>query len=344
MKGAIKMIQLLIQKLLDGNDLLNKEMQEAMNIIMEGRATEAQMGAFLTALRAKGESEEEIAAGAKIMREKALKLDTKNYAIDTCGTGGDKSGTFNISTLVAIIAAACGVSVLKHGNRSVSSKSGSADVLEALGININLSPEQVAQCVDIEGIGFMFAPHFHPSMKNVASVRKELGTRTIFNVLGPLTNPAHVKGQIVGTYEDNLTEKLAFALKALGTEHAMVVHGLDGLDEITTTTQTKVSELKNDHIKHYYISPEQFGLNHAKTSDLLGGDSITNAAIIHDILEGEKGPKRDITVMNAAAALYVGKKSKTLKEGIVLAEKTIDSGLAKEKLQRFIEVSKRLSS
>lgn len=338
------MIQAIIQKLLLGENLLFQEMETTMNTIMDGKATDAQIGAFLAALRAKGESEEEIAAGARIMRDKAVQIKLDTFAIDTCGTGGDGSGTFNISTAVAIIAASCGVYVAKHGNRSVSSKSGSADVLESLGVQIQLEPNQLTECIQNTGIGFMFAPNFHPSMRYVAPIREELGTRTIFNVLGPLTNPASVKGQVLGTYHESLTEKLAYALRSLGVEHAMVVHGLDGLDEITTTTQTKVSELVNGSIKHYYLSAEQFGLNRAKKEDLIGGSSKDNAEIIINLLNGEKGPKRDIVLLNAAAALYVGKKATSLKEGMDLAEAVLDNGLALKKLEELIEVSRRLAS
>lgn len=338
------MIKFAINKVLSGQDLLYGEMKEVMQYIMDEKATETQIGALLAGLRVKGESKEEIAASASIMREKSLVVTTKGYAIDTCGTGGDKSNTFNISTVVAIIAASCGVKVIKHGNRSVSSKSGSADVLESLGVNINLLPGAVSKCIESTGIGFMFAPNYHPAMKTVASARKEMGTRTIFNILGPLTNPAKVKGQVIGVYHENLTEKLAYALQLFGLERAMVVHGLDGLDEITITTKTKVSELKDGIITNYYIYPEEFGIKNSTLEELVGGDSKDNSEIIRKILLGEKGAKRDIVLLNTAAALYVGKVAENLYQGIQIAKEAIDSGLAYRKLEEFIEVTIGLSS
>lgn len=340
----IMIIQTAIEKALDGHGIPFQEMEEIMNDIIEGHATAAQIGAFLAALRAKGETEEEIAAGASIMREKSIYVKSQGYTIDTCGTGGDGKGTFNISTAVAIVAAACGLKVVKHGNRSISSKSGSADVLEALGVHIRLSPDAASKCLESTNISFMFAPDFHPAMKSVAPIRKELGTRTLFNILGPLSNPARVKGQVLGVYHVSLTEKLAYALGRLGLEKAMVVHGLDGLDEITTTTQTKVSELKDGAVTTYYISPEQFGLKRALPEDLLGGDAIENASIIQGLLQGEKGPKRDIVLLNAAAALYVGKTVNSLHEGLQAAAHAIDTGHAQVKLESFIQVSRGLTS
>ncbi len=337
------MLKSAIGKVIRRENLTENEMIETMNAIMEGRATDSQIGGFLTALRMKGETAEEIAGGAKVMRNKALTVNIKNdYAIDTCGTGGDGSNTFNISTAVAFVAAAAGVTVVKHGNRSMSSKCGSADVLESLGINISLTPQSVQRCADEIGIGFMFAPNFHRAMKYAIGPRKELGVRTIFNVLGPLTNPAKVKGQVLGVFDENLTEVMAKALKELGLERAMVVHGMDGLDEITVTTKTKVSELKDNQIATYYIDPEELGLSYGNRDDLVGGEPKENAKIILNILKGEGGPKRDIVLLNAAASIYVGKKADSLLGGIEKAKTAIDTGLAYKKLEELVEISKEL--
>ncbi|MDK2918905.1 MAG: anthranilate phosphoribosyltransferase [Candidatus Petromonas sp.] len=337
------MIKSAIDKVIRRQNLTENEMIYAMNAIMEGRATEAQIGGFLIALRMKGETAEEITGGAKVMRNKALPVGIKNdYAIDTCGTGGDGANTFNISTAVAFVAAAAGITVVKHGNRSVSSRCGSADVLESLGVNINLTPEKVQRCADELGIGFMFAPNFHRAMKHAIGPRKELGVRTIFNILGPLTNPAKVKGQVLGVFDGKLTEVIAKALKELGVKQAMVVHGMDGLDEITVTTKTKVSELKDNEIYTYHIDPEQFGLPFAHRKDLAGGDPRQNADIILKILNGERGAKRDIVLLNAGAAIYVGKKADSLTEGVERAKTVIDTGLALEKLNQLVKLSQEL--
>lgn len=337
------MLKFAIDKVVRNENLTEDEMVSAMDIIMEGGATPSQIGGFLTALRMKGETLEEITGSAKVMRDKALRVDMKNeYAIDTCGTGGDGSNTFNVSTVVALVAAAAGVKVVKHGNRSVSSKCGSADVLEQLGININLKPEEVEKCVKNINVGFMFAPNFHSAMKHVIHSRRELGVRTIFNVLGPLTNPARVKGQVFGVFDGDLTEVLAEVLKGLGVERAMVVHGLDGLDEITITTKTKVSELKDHKIGTYYIDPTEYGIPLAAKQDLLGGDVHDNANIILNILKGERGPRRNMVLLNAGAAIYVGKKANSLEEGIHRATEVIDMGMALQKLMEFIKVSQEL--
>ena len=292
----------------------------------------------------KGETAEEITGGAKVMLKKAERIALENlYTLDTCGTGGDCSGTFNISTAVAFIAAASGIHVVKHGNRSVSSRSGSADVLEALGVNISLLPKQVEECVKVQNIGFLFAPTFHKAMRHAAGTRKELGFRTIFNILGPLTNPANAKSQVLGVFDEKLTEPLAKVLANLGVEHAMVVHGMDGLDEITITGETKVTEVKNGDINTYYITPEEFGIKRATRNDILGGDAIENAEIIKNILIGEKGPKRDIVLLNSGAALYVGKKAKSLQEGINYARELIDGGYALDKLNNYVEYTRRIS-
>ena len=275
------MLKNAIENLLEGKHLSEKEMMDAMEFIMDGEASPVLIGSFLTALRMKGETAEEITGGAKVMLKKAERIALENlYTLDTCGTGGDCSGTFNISTAVAFIAAASGIHVVKHGNRSVSSRSGSADVLEALGVNISLLPKQVEECVKVQNIGFLFAPTFHKAMRHAAGTRKELGFRTIFNILGPLTNPANAKSQVLGVFDEKLTEPLAKVLANLGVEHAMVVHGMDGLDEITITGETKVTEVKNGDINTYYITPEEFGIKRATRNDILGGDAIENAEII----------------------------------------------------------------
>lgn len=339
------MLKFAINKLINQESLTEDEMIQAMNAIMEGDAPHSQIGSFLTALRIKGESIDEITGGAKVMREKALKVPIKNeHAVDPVGTGGDGVNTFNISTLVAIITAAAGVKVIKHGNRSVSSKCGSADVLESLGVNIELTPLDVKKCVDEIDIGFMFAPRFHTAMKNVVKPRKELGIRTIFNLLGPLTNPALVKNQVLGVYDQNHTELMAYVLKNLGSKRAMVVHGLDGLDEMTITTKTKVTELKDNKIFTYYVNPQDFNLGLGKIEDLVGGLPDENSKILLNILEGEKSSKRDIALLNAGAAIYVGSKSNSLAEGIEKAKESIDQGLALEKLNQLITLSKEFAS
>lgn len=333
----------IVGKVVNGSHLTESQMIEAMETIMEGRGSDALIASFLTALRIKGETVDEITGGAKVMRAKAEKIDLGDiYTVDTCGTGGDGANTFNISTAVAFICAAAGVSVVKHGNRAVSSKSGSADVLEALGVNITLTPEQVEKSVREQNIGFLFAPTFHKAMKHAVGVRKELGFRTIFNMLGPLTNPANAKGQVLGVFNADLTDFMAEVLKNLGVERALVVHGMDGLDEITVTDKTKVTELKNGELTSYYIEPENFGMAKMKKSDIEGADSVVNAGIIKSIFAGEKGAKRDIVVLNAAAALYVGKKADTIQDGIKLAEEIIDSGEAAKKLEEFIAYTKSI--
>lgn len=338
------MLKFAIKKLINKQDLTEEEMIRAMNIIMEGKANNSQIGSFLTALRMKGETIEEITGGARVMRDKALKVEIENEdAMDTCGTGGDGANTFNVSTLVAIIAAAVGVKVIKHGNRSVSSKCGSADVLEALGINISLDPRNVQSCVEKANIGFMFAPKFHNAMKNVIGTRRELSIRTVFNILGPLTNPAMVKSQVLGVFDENYTEVMAGVLKNLGSKRAMAVHGLDGLDEITITGQTKVSELKNTKISTYYIDPRDYGFKLGLPEDLTGGYPKENAEIILNILKGEKSSKRDMTLLNAGAAIYIGQKANSFSEGIEIAKDAIDKGIALEKLNQFISLSQELA-
>lgn len=333
-------IQEAIAKLIEGQNLNQGEMTDVMNQIMSGEATDAQIGAFLIALRIKGESVEEISGAASVMREKATPIQTKHSVIvDTCGTGGDHSGTFNISTTAAFVTAGAGLCVAKHGNRAATSKSGSADVLKALGVNIEATPEIMSRCLDEVGIGFLFAVSLHGAMKYAIGPRREVGARTVFNVLGPLTNPAGAKRQVIGVYSPALTETLATVLGNLGSEHVLVVHGSDGLDEMTLTGSTRVSELKKGSVSTYDVSPEDFGLSVAKASDLMGGEADENAAITLAILKGEQGPKRDIVLLNAAAAIVAGGKASDLAEGVQVATEAIDSGKAMEKLEGLKTVS-----
>lgn len=336
------MIKEAINLLVQGKNLSEDEMVGAMRDIMEGQATDAQIASFLTALRIKGETTQEITGAAKVMREKATKIKAPEYTVDTCGTGGDMSHTFNISTTSALIVAACGIPVAKHGNRSVSSRSGSADVLEALGVKIDLEPEKVEKCLEATGFGFMFAPLFHPAMKYAIGPRREMGIRTVFNILGPLTNPADTKRQVLGVFSNALTEPLAEVLANLGATRAFIVHGEDGLDEITNTEKTKISELKDSRIDTYFITPEDLGFARAKREDLLGGTAEENAKITIDILEGKKGPKRDVVIMNAAVALLSGDRVKSFSEAIEKASGAIDSGAARKKLEEIKVVTNRL--
>lgn len=337
------MIKEAIAKVVERKNLTEDEMVSVMREIMEGEATPAQIASVITALRMKGETVDEITGAARVMREKALKIKTKaSVIVDTCGTGGDESFTFNISTAAAFVTAGVGLTVAKHGNRSVSSKSGSADVLKSLGVNIEAEVERVEECLDAIGIGFLFAPMMHGAMKYAAPVRREIGIRTIFNILGPLTNPAGAQFQVLGVYRSDLTEVLANVLKNLGSTRAFVVSGNDGLDEITLTTETKVSELRDGEVKTYFIKPEYFGMKSCKLFELHGGDPDDNAGIIHEILKGDKGPKRDVVVLNAAAAIAASGKTKDITEGIKLAEEAIDSGKALEKLERLIEITNKV--
>lgn len=333
------MIRESINLLAQGIDLSEAEMAECMKEIMEGKTTDAQIGAFLTALRIKGETVDEITGAARIMRDKAATIKAPDGVLDTCGTGGDMSHTFNISTATAIVVSAAGVPVAKHGNRSVSSLSGSADVLEALGVKIDLPPEKVEKCLFETGFGFLFAPFFHPAMKYAVGPRKEMGLRTVFNILGPLTNPARAKRQILGVFAGKLTEALALVLGNLGSEDAMVVHGEDGLDEITISNGTKVSRYKDGRLDTFYVSPEDFGLPRSDIKSIVGGDKDENARILISILKGEKSPKRDIVLMNSSAALVVAGKAEGLKEAMLIASEAIDSGKAYSRLQEIIRLS-----
>lgn len=336
-------MQSAIDKVINYKDLTENEMIWVMNIIMEGKATPSQIGGFLTALRMKGETLEEIIGAVKVMRDKSIKIETNSrYTVDTCGTGGDKSNTFNISTAAAFVAAASSVTIVKHGNRSVSSKCGSADVLESLGVNINLSPVDVKRCIDELQIGFIFAPNFHQTMKYAVDSRRELGTRTIFNVLGPLTNPSNPKGQVLGVFNEKLTSTMISVLKKLGLERGMVVHGMDGLDEITITTKTKVSELKDGKIKEYYLNPNDYGIPFGKLEEIRGGNPKENAKILLSVLKGEKGPRRDMILLNAGATMYIGNVVNSLGEGIEKSKEIIDKGFALDKLNQLIKFSQEM--
>jgi len=329
----------LIAKVASGAVLTRDEASRAFDRMMSGEATPSQMGGLLMALRIRGETVDEITGAVTAMRAKMLKVNAPPDAIDVVGTGGDASGSFNISTCAAFIVAGAGVPVAKHGNRALSSRSGSADVLGALGVKIELSPEQVGDCIREAGIGFMFAPAHHPSTKNVAPTRVELGTRTIFNLLGPLSNPASVKRQMIGVFSRQWIEPMAQVLKNLGSECVWVAHGSDGLDEITTSGPTHVAALENGKVRTFEINPEDIGLARAKPEALRGGDAETNAKALLDVLKGKKGPYRDIAILNAAAALVVAGRAKDLKGGAALATKSIDSSEAEGRLDRLIAVS-----
>lgn len=329
----------LIAKVATGASLTREEAAGAFDQMMSGEATPSQMGALLLALRVRGETVEEISGAVSAMRAKMLRVEAPPGAIDVVGTGGDASGSFNISTCAALIVAGAGVPVAKHGNRALSSRAGAADVLAALGVNIDLTPEEIGHCIREAGIGFMFAPAHHPAMKNVNPTRVELGTRTIFNLLGPLSNPAGVRRQMVGVFSRQWTEPLARVLQILGCERAWVAHGADGLDEITTTGPTSITALEDGEIRSFEISPEQLGLARVEPQALRGGDAATNAQAVEDVLEGKKIPFRDAALLNAAAALVVAGKAEDLKAGLALATRSLDSGEAEGRLDRLIVVS-----
>lgn len=329
------MIKEAIDKVVRRIDLDEEDMSQVFEEIMTGAATPIQIAAFITALRMKGETVSEIAAAAKVMRKKAasISLGEEEDIIDTCGTGGDVSNTFNVSTVAAFVVAGCGIKVAKHGNRSVSSRCGSADVLEELGVKIDLPPESVKKCIEKIGIGFMFAPVFHGAMKFAAEPRKQVGIRTIFNILGPLSNPAGATHQLMGVYKPELTETMARVLLNLGATGAMVVHSQDGLDEISISAKTRITQLKNKKISTYYVQPKNFGLNRADVSLIKGGTIQENARIALDILNGKRGPQRDIVLMNAGAALMVMEEARDFKDGMRIAAEAIDSRRALEKLE-----------
>src|SRR5467141_1166408 len=344
-----------VRTLIDRRDLTRIEAAAAMDAIMSGAATNAQIAAFLTALRMKGETVEELIGLAQVMRQKVVRIRTRGdevagltgtdreMLIDTCGTGGDATGTFNGSTATAFVVAGAGLRVAKHGNRSVSSLCGSADVVETLGINLELTPQQVGRCIDEVGIGFLYAPLLHTAMKHVMAARREMGVRTVFNMLGPLTNPAGANAQVIGVYAAALTEPLARVLAELGTFRAFVVHGADGLDEISTTGESRISEVREGMVRTFTVRPEDFGVPRASIGDLLGGDREQNAEIIRAILAGVPGPKRDIVLMNASAALVAGGRARDLKEGVELAARSIDSSTARQKLGRLVALSQELA-
>jgi anthranilate phosphoribosyltransferase len=333
------MIKQAIYDLVNEKDLTLETTKEVMNQIMEGDATNAQISAFLTAIRMKGETIDEITACAIVMREKCTKIFPKTDVLDIVGTGGDEVGTFNISTVSALVISASGIPVAKHGNRSVSSKCGSADLLEALGVKIDLSAEQSERILDEIGICFMFAPTYHASMKYAAPVRKELGIRTIFNILGPLSNPAGANMQLLGVYDESLVEPLANVLKNLGVKRALVVHGHDGLDEATLCDTTTICEVSEGKLNSFFLTPEQLGLGRCKLEELIGGDAKENAKIALEILNGEKGAKRDVVVLNSALCMYISQNDITLRECVKRAEQIIDSGKAKKLLDDFIKIS-----
>ncbi len=346
MSEALKPV---LAKLVEGQDLEPKEVEEALRLMMKGEATDAQIGAFLAAMRLKGETWSELAAAAKVLRDHARKLPLDlpedEPLVDTCGTGGDQKGTYNVSTAAAFVVAAAGVKVAKHGNRSVSSKCGSADVLEALGVKVDMPPELAARCLEETGLCFLFAPLYHPAMKHVASARRELGFRSIFNLLGPLANPAGANVQVLGVSDFRLTEKMAFALDELGCRRALVVFGEGGYDEFTVTGSTKVSELREGRITTYYVDPEDVGLELCEEpEELSGGGAEENARIIEDLLAGRlEGPKRDMLVLNAGAALYAAEKTIDLKAGVKLAQEMISSGAALDKLEALRAFSRSVS-
>jgi anthranilate phosphoribosyltransferase len=329
----------IIGKLATGATLSRDEAASAFDSIMSGEATPSQMGALLMALRVRGETVEEITGAVSVMRSKMLRVDAPEGAVDVVGTGGDGSGSVNVSTCASFIVAGVGVPVAKHGNRALSSRSGAADVLSSLGVKIDVTPEQVGRCVKEAGIGFMFAPTHHPAMKNVGPTRAELATRTIFNLLGPLSNPAGVRRQMVGVFSRQWVQPLAQVLKNLGAESVWVVHGSDGLDEITITGPTFVAALENGNIRTFEVTPEEAGVARTGGDALKGGDAAFNGVALKDVLDGKAGPYRDVALLNAAAALIVAGRAKSLKEGVVLGTKSLDSGAAAARLKHLIAVS-----
>jgi len=343
------MIREAIEKIVKRVDLSESEMRGIFGEIMSGKATDAQIGAFAVALRMKGETVEEITGACRAMRERSVRISSgresvdidEESIIDTCGTGGSGINTFNISTTVAFVVSGCGLKVAKHGNRAMSGRCGSADVLEALGVKLDTGPDMTQRCLIEIGIGFLYAPAFHGAMKYAVGPRKEIGIRTIFNLLGPLSNPANATGQVLGVYDAKLTGMIAKVLKNLGSKRAFVVHGMDTLDEITITGKTRVSELRGGRVRTYFISPEKFGMQRASLDDIEGGDPKENADILLSVLKGERNPRRDIVLLNASAALVAGFKAKNFKTGIKMAAESIDSGRALDKLMRLIEMTNR---
>ncbi|HIE64596.1 MAG: anthranilate phosphoribosyltransferase [Nitrospira sp.] len=338
------MIKEVISKVVERVDLTEAEAEGAMREIMEGTATPSQIACYITALRMKGETVAEITGSARVMREKATLVRVDDpLVVDTCGTGGDRMNTFNISTTVAFVVAGAGVTVAKHGNRSVSSSCGSADVLKSLGVRIDLPPDEVERCVNELGVGFLFAPLFHGAMKHAMIPRRETGIRTIFNILGPLTNPARASVQVLGVFSEELTDLLAQVLVNLGTRHCFIVHGMDGLDEITVSGRSRISEGKEGRVAAYTLEPKDFQFSNRDLKDLMGGSPEKNAEILLSVLRGEKGARREVVLMNAAPAFVAVGKAKTLQEGVALAAESIDSGRALEKLNRLIKITNQSS-
>jgi anthranilate phosphoribosyltransferase len=334
------MIEQAIKRAIDGRHLGRDEMHEVFASVMDGRTSDVQKSAFLVALRMKGETAEEITGAAVAMRERVTPLEVdREGLVDTCGTGGDGRGTFNISTVAALVAAAAGATVAKHGNRAVSSACGSADVLSALGVNIDLDAKRMAEVLRRAGIAFLFAPKLHPAMSAVAGVRKELGVRTIFNVLGPLTNPAFARRQVLGVFAPHLVDTVARVLAALGAEHALVVHSSDGLDEIAVSAPTRVAEVRDGEVRSYDVVPEELGLRRHSLEEIAGGDARTNAEIARRVLDGENGGRGDVVAANAGAALYVSGLAPTMRDGVTLAREAIASGAARQKLRDLVAVS-----
>ena len=336
------MFKELLQRVVAGEDLNRQQAQQAIRAIMSGEVGETALAAFLTALRMKQETPEEVAGFAAAMRQLAQPLQVAGGTLDTCGTGGDGAGTFNISTTVAFVLAGAGVKVAKHGNRGVSSKSGSADVLQALGVEVELPPAAVAKCIEETGIGFLFAPQFHMAMRHAAKTRRELGFRTVFNLLGPLTNPAGAEYQLLGVYQRSLTRVVGEALAALGAKRAMVVHSLDGLDELSTAAPNQVTEVVEGKVNSYLLDAADLGFASAKIEDYSGGTPVENAVITEAILRGEKGPKQDVVLLNAAAALLVTGKAETLPEGVEMGRRILESGAALAKLEELRRVSQKV--
>lgn len=336
------MIREAIDQLVQGRDLSQEQAAQVMEEIMTGEATPAQFGAFVTALRLKGETVEEIAGMAQLMREKATRIDYPEALVDTCGTGGDASGSFNVSTAAAFVVAATGLKVAKHGNRAMTSQSGSADVLEALGVKIELTPEQVRRCLDEVGIGFMFAPAFHPAMRFAGGPRREIGIRTVFNILGPLTNPAGARHQLLGVADPALGGKMAQVLQRLGSKHALVVHGADHLDEMSICAPTQVWELQDKSIKEYTITPEELGLTRAPADAVKGGTAQENAATLRAALAGQSGPIQDVVALNAAGALVAGDKAPDLRGGLEIGRKAITNGDALRKVDALVKISQAI--
>ena len=335
------MIREAIELLVNQQDLSQEQAAQVMEEIMTDAATPAQLGAFLTALRIKGETAEEMAGMAAVMRDKANRVHYQGELVDTCGTGGDASGSFNVSTAAAFVATAAGLKVAKHGNRAISGQCGSADVLEALGVKLELTPDQVRRCLDQAGIGFMFAPAFHPAMRFAAGPRREIGIRTVFNILGPLTNPAGATHQVLGVADPTIAAKMAQVLQRLGSTHSLVVHGTDGLDELSISAPTQVWEVHNNGIEEYTVTPEELGLPRASKEAIKGGDPQANAATLRALLSGQDGALRDIVALNAAAALVAGDKAADLQSGVALAKAHMDDGSALKQVDALIAASQQ---